>query len=122
MEGGERSRDWDELQSREKLLNVFLSQDQNYIREMLETQLREIISSSRSLVQVLTTILYVMLSASDGEARETIDEIFKREVREKIQAVESGEFLEGMPERIIEILRDETKSGLWLDEMMRKFK
>ena len=119
MEGGEKSREWDEMQSREKLLNLVLIQDTDSETVML--QLRETVETSHNLLQLLNTLLYLMLSSSEVAVREGVEYVMREEMVRKI--TEGGEnFLEGLSDELKRIVRNRASLILWLDDILIKFK
>ncbi|KAI6656619.1 Sec1 family domain-containing protein 2 isoform X3 [Oopsacas minuta] len=118
LEGGERSREWDTMQSREKLLTLVLTQDTD--AQSVNLQLKEIVDNSNNLSQLLTTLLYVMLSSSEIVVRE-VEEIMKEEMVNKI--VEGGEnFLECLSDELKRIARNKASLRLWLNDILIRFK
>ena len=119
MEGGERSREWDEMQSREKLLNLVLTQDTD--NETVMLQLRETVETSHNLLQLLNTLLYLMLSSSEVAVREGVECVMRDEIVRKI--TEGGEnFLEGLSDELKKIVKNRASLILWLDDILIKFK
>ena len=122
MEGGERSVAWDGMQSREKLLNLFLSQDTADCADQVALQLREVVESSQTLQQLLATLLHVMLTSSDVRVRQGVENIMLEEVSKKLEREGRENFLEGLPEDLKKIARNKSSQRLWLDDIIVKFK
>ena len=123
MEGGERSAAWDGMQSREKLLSLFLSQETaDSIQQSIMLQLRDIVESSETLQQLLTTLLYVMLASNDTRVRQGVENVMLEEVSKKVEGEGRENFLEGLPEDLKKIARNRASLRLWLDDIIVKFK
>ena len=122
MEGGERSAAWDGMQSREKLLNLFLSQDTGDSTQQVAMQLREIAESSNSLQQLMATLLYVMLASCDTGVRQGAENTMLEEASKRLEGEGRESFLEGLSEDLKKIARNKASLRLWLDDITVKFK